>query len=478
VTLQDQQVAAAAIVDDGSWLGRLQAELRALLAPVFCQARSRLTAFAYIAALLALPGDRTSCWQLAEAAGHVTPRRMQALLGEHAWDWRAALKGLQRFILDHLGDPEAILVLDETAELKQGGMTVGVGRQHAGITGQVENCQTVVFMAYVTAHAHALFDFRLYLPRGWCASRERRERAQIPDGMQFKTKTELGTAMITGAISAGAWFAWAAGDEVYGRASKLRAACERAGKGYVLAVPSNFMVTLPSRRKAAVAALARLIPARYWERRSCGRGCKGHRDYDWAWAATASPRHWLLIRRSLSDPSDLAFFYCHAPAWRPASLPVLIMVAGKRWPVEECHQQAKGQAGLDSHQVRLWHSFHRHTVLSMCALALLAVAAARPAAPPLPPAPVAGAIPAGTAAQPGGWADTGTLPVSPDQKPPAQIGMVKVSVPEARRLLRLATTPMTAAAHAFGYTWSIWRREHQTRARYHHYQARLRAAPT
>ena len=197
-------------------------------------------------------------------------------------------------------------------------MTVGVGRQHAGITGQVENCQTVVFMAYVTAHAHALFDFRLYLPRDWCASHERRERAQIPDGVQFKTKTELGTAMITGAITAGAWFAWAAGDEVYGRASKLRAACERAGKGYVLAVPSNFMVTLPSRRKAAAAALARLIPARYWERRSCGRGCKGHRDYDWAWAATASPRHWLLIRRSLSDPSDLAFFYCHAPAGRPA----------------------------------------------------------------------------------------------------------------------------------------------------------------
>ena len=213
-----------------------------------------------------------------------------------------------------------------------------MGRQHAGITGQVENCQTVVFMAYVTAHAHALFDFRLYLPRGWCASRERRERAQIPDGVQFKTKTELGTAMITGAISAGAWFAWAAGDEVYGRASKLRAACERAGKGYVLAVPSNFMVTLPSRRKAAVAALARLIPARDWERRSCGRGCKGHRDYDWAWAATASPRHWLLIRRSLSDPSDLAFFYCHAPAGRPGSLPVLIMVAGKRWPVEVGHR--------------------------------------------------------------------------------------------------------------------------------------------
>ena len=83
-----------------------------------------------------------------------------------------------------------------------------------------------------------------------------------------------------------------------------------------------------------------------------------------------------------ADPSELAFFYCHAPAGRPVSLPALIKVAGKRWPVEECHQQAKGQAGLDQHQVRLWHSFHRHTVLSMCALALLAVAAARPRRPP------------------------------------------------------------------------------------------------
>jgi SRSO17 transposase len=478
VTLQDQQVAAAAIVDDGSWPGRLHAELRALLAPVFCQARSRLTAFAYIAALLAEPGERKSCWQLAEAAGHATPRRMQALLGEHAWDWRAALKRLQRFILDHLGDPAAVLVLDETAELKQGEMTVGVARQHAGITGQVENCQTVVFLAYVTVRAHALFYFRLYLPRAWCAGRKRRERAQIPDRVQFKTKTELGTAMITGAIGAGARFAWVAGDEVYGRASKLRAACEQAGKGYVLAVPSNFTVRLPSGRKAAAAMLARLIPARCWETRSCGRGCKGHRDYDWAWAATASPRHWVLIRRSCSDPADLALFYCHAPAGRPVSLPVLITVAGKRWPVEECHQQAKGQAGLDGHQVRLWHSFHRHTVLSMCALALLAVAAARPAASPLTSAPAADTIPAGAAAQPGDWADTGALPVSPDHKPPAEIGMVKVSVPEAHRLLRLATTPMTTAARAFGHAWSIWRREHQARARYHHYQARLRAAPT
>src|SRR6266568_5104978 len=238
-------------------------------------------------------------------------------------------------------------------------MSAGVARQHAGITGQIENCQTVVFLAYVTARAHALFDFRPCLPKQWCADRARRERAQVPADTVFATKTEQGTAMVTGAITAGVPFSWTAGDEVYGRSSKLRAACEKGGKGYVFAVPVNFRVTLPCGRKAAAASLTRLVPRRCWETRSCGRGCKGHRDYEWAWVATSSPRHWMLIRRGISEPAELAFFYCHAPGM--VSLSILVKVAGKRWPVEECFQQGKGQTGLDQHQLRLWHSFCRHT---------------------------------------------------------------------------------------------------------------------
>ena len=462
-------MAAEAIVEDGAWLAVLRRELSGRLAGVFAQARSRLTAFAYLGALLAEPGDRRSCWQLAERAGHATPRRMQALLAEYAWDWAAALAALQRFIVARLGDPEAIVVLDETAELKKGTATVGVGRQHAGITGQVENCQTVVFAAYVTARAHALFDFRLYLQKAWCAGRARRERAHVPGDVVFATKPALGTAMITGAAGAGVPFAWAAADEVYGRSSKLREACEKEKKGYVVAVPVNFTAKLPSGRKTAVAAVARLIPAAAWETRSCGPGCKGHRDYAWAWAATASPRHWVLIRRSLSDPDDLAFFYCHVPAGRPVTLTILVKVAGKRWPVEECLQQGKGQAGLDQHQVRTWHSFHRHTVLSMCAQALLAIAAARPA-------PAGGNPPASATAQPAAWRDTGKLPATADDRPPGDDpGLVKVSVPEARRLARLATTPMSRAARNLGYSRSRWRRRHQARARWHHYHAQLKA---
>jgi len=180
---------------------------------------------------------------------------MQALLAECARDWRLALGRLQRFILAHLAGPGAILVLDETAELKKGTMTVGVARQHAGITGQVENCQTVVFLAYVTARARTLFSFRLYLPEQWCQDTARRGRAQVPDGTVFATKTEQGTGMVTEAVTGGVPFGWVAGDEVYGRSSRLRAACEDAGKGYVLAVPVNHQVRTPAGRKVTVAAL-------------------------------------------------------------------------------------------------------------------------------------------------------------------------------------------------------------------------------
>ena len=313
-------MAAGAIVEDGCWLGKLHDELRGLLAPVFAQARSRLAGFAYLGALLAEPGDRRSCWQLAEAAGHATPRRLQALLAEHAWDWKAALGALQRFIVDHLGDPGAVLVFDETAELKKGQMTVGVARQHAGITGQVENCQTVVNCAYVTGRAHALFDFRLYLPKAWCADRGRRQRAQVPRDTAFQTKTELARDMVAGAVSAAVPFGWAAGDEVYGRSSKLRRCLRGRREGLRVRGPGELPGPAPPGRRVTVASLARLMPAAAWETRSCGRGCKGHRDYAWAWPATCSPRHWVLIRRSIADPSQLAFFYCHAPAGRPVSL--------------------------------------------------------------------------------------------------------------------------------------------------------------
>jgi hypothetical protein len=189
--------------------------------------------------------------------------------------------------------------------------------------------------------------------------------------------------------------------------------------------------------------MARFVPARGWERRSCGAGSKGPRLYDRAMLATASPRHVLLIRRSISTPSELAFFYCHVPEGRPLTLPALVRIAGVRWAVEEDFQQSKGQVGLDHTQVRQYRSWRRHVILAMAALAVLAVAVAVERL--RHPAPV--------------------LPRTSQDAPPDDFGLIALTVPEIRRLLTVftqvgtvVTSRLAALRREFELRWSEWRR--------------------
>jgi SRSO17 transposase len=313
---------------------------------------------------------------LAELAGHASPRRLQALLADYVWDAQVLLGRVRALLVDGLGDPGAVLAIDETAELKAGEQTVAVAPQYAGITGQVENCQTVVFLAYVTARAHALMDFVLYLPKVWIGDAGRRARARVPDRVGFATKPRLAIDLIGRAVAGSVPFAWIVADEVYGRAGQLRAYVESLGKGYVFAVPTSFTVTCAD-GVHTVKTLAGRVPAGGWSQRSCGAGCKGHRWYEWAWTATSSPTHQVLLRRNPDNHQQVTFFYCHAPGG--ATLACLVRIAGRRWPVETCFQAAKSILGIDSHQVRLWHSWHRHTTLTLLAAAILAVATAAPA---------------------------------------------------------------------------------------------------
>lgn len=430
-------------------------QLAAVIAVVFAQARSHATALDYVRALLP-ETPRRSCWQLGELAGHLSPRRMQALLGEYVWQADQLVEQVRALVMVHLGCDEAVLAIDETAEIKQGQHTVGVARQYAGVTGQIENCQTVVVLAYVTARAYALVDFLLYLPKCWANDTTRRQGAGVPESVAFTTKPQLAIALLRRAAAAGMAFAWVAADQVYGRGAALREAVEALGKGYVLAVPSNSRVRLPI-GTYTVRELLGLIPAGGWQERSCGRGCKGHRWYQWAWVATASANHWVLIRRHPEHLTELAYFYCYAP--EGATLATLVRVAGQRWPVETCIQHAKS-LGIDGHQVRRWQAWHRHTALAVAAGVLLAIAAAKPAqttatvtdenpapaplnpqatqaepmtAPPATPA-MSPATPAGGIApveQPEAWHGTGPLPHTPDQRPPEDLGMIAVTVPDA-----------------------------------------------
>jgi len=345
----------------------------------FGRVEPRRRARSYIVGLLS-PVSGKNSWTIAETAGEPTPDGMQRLLNEAVWDADGLRDDLRDYVAEHLGDPDGVLVVDETGFLKKGVKSAGVQRQYSGTAGRTENCQLGVFLAYAGPRGRVLVDRELYLPRGWCEDPERRAEAGIESHVQFATKPALGMRMLGRALDAGLPARWVTADEAYGQDSKFRLWLQQRHIGYVLAVACSQKI--PTQGGSARAdALAASAPALAWKRRSCGPGAKGERLYDWAVAtlpdtgtADAGFTRWLLIRRSITKPTELAYYLRHGPAG--TSDEELIRVAGIRWAIEECFQTAKGQVGLDEYQVRRYRAWYRHITLAMLAHAYLAVTAA------------------------------------------------------------------------------------------------------
>jgi SRSO17 transposase len=417
--------------------GRGLDELAQRLAPRFKRVEPRRRALAYLRGLLA-PLGRKNGWQLAEAAGDATPDGMQDFLGRMRWDADAVRDDLRAYVVEHLGDPGAVLVLDETGFVKKGEKSAGVQRQYSGTAGRVENCQVGVFLGYASRHGRALIDRALYLPEGWAGDAGRRAGAGVPATVAFATKPKLGRAMLERALDAGVPCAWVAGDTVYGADGTLRRAIEARRRGYVLAVTSGQW--LGGRR---VDAWVAGVPPEGWHRLSAGEGTKGPRLYDWAFRPYrgGAPAGWakgLLIRRKLDEPDELAFYLTLAP--EGTELATLVRVAGTRWTIESCFEAAKGEVGLDEYEVRSWTGWHRHVTLAMLAHAYLAVVrkaavrgrgAARPrrraaAADRARGAPAALALGVGTSTRPG--RRPGLVTLAP--APPAARPMLPLAPPD------------------------------------------------
>ena len=363
------------------WAGELDA-LAERLGPRFARSEPRQRALGYLRGLLSHT-ERKNGWQLAEHLGEATPDGVQHLLARAAWDADAVRDDLTRYVAEHLGGPDGVLVVDETGFLKKGTKSVGVARQYSGTAGRVENCQVGVFLGYVTGRGRALLDRALYLPKEWAADRRRRQAAGVPEGVAFATKPAQARQLVQRAVEAGVPAAWVTADAVYGSDYAFRQAVEDLGLGYVVGVRSDHAVWVGFRQVRAKALLAE-VPADGWQRLSCGDGAKGPRPYDWACRRLNSPEpeayaRWLLIRRSTADPAEVAYFACGGP---PMTGPEeLVKVAGKRWAIEECFELAKGDCGLDEYEVRGWTGWHRHVTLSLFALAVLAVIRVRAAQP-------------------------------------------------------------------------------------------------
>ncbi|MEU9386828.1 IS701 family transposase [Streptomyces sp. NPDC048279] len=226
-------------------------------------------------------------WTLAERAGHVTADRMQWLLNGSVWDADRLRDTVRDYVVDHLGDADASLVIDDTQAQKKGSKSVGVAFQHCGPTGDVRNCQVMMMLSYATAAGHAFIDRRLYLPEDWTTDRDRCREAGIPDAVAFATKPEPAIAMLEQARSAQVPFARILADAGYGRDPQLRAWCHRQSAPYVFGVPVYLLPDGPPgkpRQPAVKRANDLLHYAKtrdQWERRSCGDGAKGERLYDW-----------------------------------------------------------------------------------------------------------------------------------------------------------------------------------------------------
>ena len=377
--------------------------------------------------------ERKNCWTIAEERGDVTPHGLQHMLSRASWDEDAVAGDLRDYVTTAFADPDAVLVVDETGDVKKGAATVGVQRQYTGTAGRIENSQVAVYLTYAGRRGHALIDGALYLPKSWAEDPARRVRAGVPDDVEFATKPALAQRLIAGALDAGVLASWVAGDEVYGADSGLRTACQSRGVGYVLAVARNhYVVTAGCRVDALVVGM----PTFGWQRLSAGAGSKGPRLYSWLLIDIAStlPGHeWIMVRRNDST-QELAYYRCWSP--HPVPLRTLVAVAGRRWTIEESFQAAKGQAGLDEHQVRTWTSWRRWMILSMLALAFLAVTCA-----------------------------------NQRDSTPTPRGLIPFTLNEIRRLFdklilaRIATTDTI-------WAWSLWRRKHQATARACHYQRR------
>ena len=276
-------------------------------------------------------------------------------------------------------------------------------------------------LAYVREGAgHALIGARQWIPREHIDDPVKSLLTGLPLDLEFRTKGQLAVDICTAAYADGIRFDFACGDEVYGSCTQLREHFEAEGQAYVLRVPSNFTLTLAAGTKLTCAEAVKVLlkHKRRWEIRSAGHGSKGQRWYAWAWLATTSARHHLLIRRHLRT-GELAFHYCFVPEGQLLTKARLIRAAGLRWPVEEDFAFSKRGYGLDQCQARLYTAIARHAVLVMAALAICAITAALlkdrtdTQAPP---------------------------PVRPDQPPPAEPGMIPLTIPEIKRLLAALTT--------------------------------------
>jgi SRSO17 transposase len=348
------------------------AEVQERIGPHFRRAETRSRAGRYLRALLA-PVERKNGWQLAEELRERDPHGTQRLLAEADWDEEAVRDELRRYVVEHLGEADGVLVVDETGFLKK----------YSGAAYGLANSQVGVFLLYASSRGAAFLDRDLYVPEEWLTDPVRCREAGVPENQALISKGELARRMLARAFAAQVPAAWVVGDTLYGY-DELRGWLEDQHRQYVLAIPQTHLVWVAGRHQP-IGYLTALLPETAWTVLSAGEGSQGPRLYAWAWMQLSEreePREearetrseltrFLLIRRSLSDPSNRAYYRVAGPA--NLTLPEVVQIAGRRWTIEEGIEEAKGEVGLDQYEVRTYRAWYRFMTLALLAHAVLSV---------------------------------------------------------------------------------------------------------
>ncbi|WP_425413152.1 IS701 family transposase [Micromonospora matsumotoense] len=369
------------------WAPRLR-QLTDRVGHVFARPEPRVVFHDMVEGLLSdLP--KKNCWSLSERAGHSHPGRMQALLSRGAWSADALEAEVRSYVIEHLGDPDAMLVIRDAQVIKRGDRSVGVGPQHCTITNRIENCQVAVMLAYAAPSGTAYIGHRLHLPRTWIADSTRCRKAGIPANVAYASRPDQAVELLAEAVGAAVPFSWVSLDDGYAQHPRVRDWCVQHALPYIAAVPATLpLIKVGATRQAAATGPDQIlghIADSYWHRRT---NRETGRSHDWALVGlggsllvggevpTRGFAQSLMVRRSVNDPDDVAYFVAHARRRTPAS--VVIGAAERRFCPVQTNRTGGELIGLDQHQVRTWTAWHHTITTCMVAHAFRAVQHAAP----------------------------------------------------------------------------------------------------
>jgi SRSO17 transposase len=322
-------------------------------------------------------------------------RSLQYFIGQSQWAGEPVTVIHQGIIGETLGEEDGVALIDESSTVKQGDGSVGVARQYCGSIGKIANGQVGVYLGYASRKGYSLLEGQLFMPEKWFAeeSTERRQACGVPEDLVFKTKPEIGLALLQKAETRDNLpFSWVAADELYGDSPTFRDGVDALGKWYFTEIksitsiwctrpkvyipqwkghgrhPTRLRLRNPNQHPMQVKDLTRKIPKRVWLPAVIKEGSKGPLACEFAFLRVIESREnlptaelWLIIRRNLEDPSVLKYYFSNAPVQTP--LHEFVRISGMRWPIETIFEEAKGEVGLDHYEMRSWVGWHHHMLL-------------------------------------------------------------------------------------------------------------------